>query len=248
MLNKFYFKQNDETPDSVFYGLLTKFFKRKATKKVRTEIVGKLDELKELKGSYLLLANHSSYIDYTYINDIQPEKRYAYIVNRYYFGVPFVRILARHVGFIPKRIFAPDMDTIKKSLKMRDLGYPIMMFPEGRLSSDGKIQSINPSIGRFAMKLNVPIVLVRIDNAYLVNPKWRKKIYGGTVTVNVEEIIKQEELASYTNESLYDHIKDVLTYDTYNNDHMNIYNQKNKAVGLENLLYMCPNYFHIHFH
>lgn len=241
ILNKFYFKQNDGTPDSVFYNLLTKFFNLKAGKKIKIQYSGKIDELKELKGSYLMLANHSSFIDYHYITNIEEERRYAYVFNRFYFGIKGIKWLAKRVGFIPKRIFASDIDTIKQSFKMRNLNYPIMMFPEGRLSPDGKIQSINPSVAHYAKKLNVPLVITRIDNAYLLNPKWRKKIYKGIVNVEIKEILSTDEVNNMDNDKLHQFIVNNLSYNTFDNPYMNTFKQKNKALGLENLLYMCPH-------
>lgn len=239
ILNKFYFKQNDKTPDSIFYNILTSFFRKKMHKKVKVNIKG-LD-IKELETPYILLANHSCYYDYYFIDKLGIKKHFNFICNRHYFGMPLLGYLAERIGFIPKRIFAKDIDTIKGSLKAIKAGYPIMMFPEGRLSTDGTIQSINPAIARFIFKLNVPVVLVRIDNAYLAKPKWRKKIFKSTVDVEVRDILSVDDLKNYDNDSLNQKIIEALSSNPYSENNQNIYNQKNKALRLENILYRCPN-------
>ncbi len=235
ILNKFYFKQNDKTPDSIFYNLLMKHAKFFIGKKVK---VSTNNDLSTLKKPFILLANHSSFYDHYFINQINPDIRYSFITNRYYFNLPILKTLAIKIGFIPKKIFDSDIETIKKTFQMRDLGYPIVMFPEGRLSTDGALMSINPKITNLVKKLGIDLVLVRINNAYLAKPKWRKKAFKTNINIDVRKIISADELKDITNEDLFITIKNELSYDSFNSD--NIYKQKNKAKGLDTALYMCP--------
>ena len=43
----------------------------------------------------------------------------------------------RKVGAIPKKLFSPDIETIKKSIRAVKDDYSLLLFPEGRLSTNG---------------------------------------------------------------------------------------------------------------
>ena len=195
-------------------------------------------DVTKIDSPYLLLSNHPSFYDFKYINKIDPQRHKVFILNRHYFGLKFIGSWGYKCGFIPKKIFSSDYDTIKLSFKMRDKGFPIVMFPEGRMSSDGTINSINPRVADLALKLKMPVVLVKIRNAYLVKPKWRSKVFNNTVNVDVRKIITADELNYYSANSLFEEIKNELSFNDFTQNVMFKNNQR--AKNLDGVLYMCP--------
>ena len=116
-------------------------------------------------------------------------------------------------------------------------GYPVVIFPEGRLSVSGQNYPIHDRGAAFYRRLKVDIVLCRISGAYLCNPKWRKRFYRGDVSVTVPRIITKEEAAAMTDAELDALIRETLAYDDCVSDAG--FSQKDKAKGLETVLYRC---------
>jgi len=50
--------------------------------------------------------------------------------------------------------------------ELADAGWSILVFPEGELTPDGKLQPFRAGIGMLAKNLNLPVVPMRIDGAY----------------------------------------------------------------------------------
>ncbi len=237
VLNKFYFKENDGTPDSVFYGIFKKFVL--FFLKGRSKIVVTGEDVKAIDGAYLMLVNHASFFDFYTVSRVDKDRNFAYVLNRHYFGMPVIGTTVKRGGFIPKRIFDADIDAVKGMMRAVKNGYPVVMFPEGRLSNSGVLNSVNKAVAPLAKKLGVPIVLVRLENAYLSKPKWRNKSIKTTITANVREIISPENAAAMTDGELYDKITETLSYNDFKGEIK--YRYGKKAKGLENLLYRCAD-------
>ena len=237
LLKHFYFNRNKNTPDYFLYNVIIKIAKIILGK---TKIIVNAGEVSKIEGPYLVLSNHPSFFDFYYLNKIDDEKNYAFICNRHYFGVPVLGNLLRKGGIIPKKIFSSDIETIKKSFDLVKKGYSLVMMPEGRLSSDGTGNYINPSVAGFAIKLGIPVVTVNISNAYLNKPKWRKKLLKKPVNVTVKRIIDKDELKGLSADELYKVIAEDLRFNDFI-DAKPVYKEKDKAENLENLLYYCPH-------
>ena len=113
------------------------------------------------------------------------------------------------------------------------------IFPEGRLSPDGRSNPIVEGAS-FYRKLKVDLVLVRITGAYFSKPKWRKRKYQSNINLKVVRVITREELGTMTNTEVEQAIKTAL-YTDANETLIDTYPQADKAEGLEGLLYRCPD-------
>ncbi len=236
-LNKFFFKEGNGTPDSIIYVLFFRFvnFLRKNKQNLS------VDPLPEgLSKPYLLLSNHESFYDFYYLHQLSGIPRAAFVVNRYYLTLPFIRRLYKKASFIPKKLFTPDPSTSMGMIRMLKKGYPVIIFPEGRLSSDGRTNPVREPGGALYRKLGVDLLLVKIEGAYFAKPKWRPSFFRSNVSVNVVKHIKKEELASYTADELNDLIETSLYNDASQNEEQT-YPQPGRAKGLENLLYRCAD-------
>lgn len=234
-LDRFYFRENSGTPDSV---IQVAFFKlvhlmRGKKQKVRVDALPS-----DLRSPYILLSNHASFYDFYYISLMDPERRPSFVVNRYYLTRPIVRRLWKKSGMIPKRLFVPDTGTTLGVIRMIRRGYPVILFPEGRLSPDGRSNPILQEAAALYRKLNVDLVLVNISGAYFAKPKWRKRFFRSEVEVKVARVIRKEELSKMTDAELNGLIATTLFRDA-SEDGNNRYPQKDKAEGLEKILYRC---------
>ena len=238
--NKAFFKEHEGTPDSIYYDILYKIYNIILKRKVKT----KFDKvsLYGIEGPFVFLTNHPSSVDVYYSTNSALPQKLAFIMNKYYFKFRFFRFVFNKFGCIPKKLFTPDIGTIKKTLKAVKAGYPVYMCPEGRLGLDGTNYYITKETGKFIKQLKLPIVIMIINGAYLSKPKWRKHRIKSFVETKVTRIITKEEVMLKDAEEINDIINDSLSYNDFEYARSNNlkYKDKNKAVGLENVLYYCP--------
>ena len=237
-LDRVAFKDSDGTPDSLMYAII--FLIVRIWRGKRQYVLLEEELLQGTETPYILLANHESFYDFYYLSQLDHPKNPTYLVNEYYTTRPILRTLARKAGILSKKLFTADMAAplgIARSLRE---GWPVIVFPEGRLSPDGRSNPIVEPGGRFYRKLGVPLVLVRIRGAYFAAPKWRSRSYRAPVRVTVERVVKRDELAALTDAELDALINDTLFGDA-SEEVFARFPQRDKAKGLENLLYRCPD-------
>lgn len=240
IIRKLYFVSGKGTPDSIYYSILLRIFALIAKPKAITTY--DRGDLSKVEGPYLLLSNHGSALDVYYLSTLAYPHKFSFILNRYYFKNKFARGIFNKMGVIPKKLFYPDIETIKKTMKSIKQGYPVLMCPEGRLSIDGTNYNITKETGKLIKSLKVPVVIAKISGAYLVNPKWRKKRIRGPVHTSVERIISKEEVENLSVDEINSIIEENLKYNEFEFARVKCakYRGKNKAKGLENVLYYCP--------
>lgn len=239
VLHKFFFKQSDGTPDSIFYqwslGAAYKILRHKN----RFVPIGR-EKLEGIEGSCLYLANHHSFFDPFALMCFDPDKHFAYVMNRYYYHLPLYGTFLKRSGFIPKRMFTNDFECTLGIIRALKAGYSVPIFPEGRLSTDGGPSQVPESVGKLVQLLKKPVVLVRISNGYFAKPKWRSFRLRQPINVEVMDVIKPEELKTLSIEDVMKRIEDVICFNEFENENVS-YRSKKLAKGLENVLYMCPH-------
>ena len=238
--NRAFFKEHEGTPNSVYYDILYKIYNFILRKKVTTKF--DKDSFNNLEGPFVLLSNHPSSVDVYYSTSSVLPKRLTFIMNKYYFKFKFFKFVFNKFGCIPKKLFTPDIGTIKGTLKAVKKGYPVYMCPEGRLGLDGTNYYITKETGKFIKQLKLPIVIMTINGAYLSKPKWRKHRIKSFVETKVTKIITKEEVMSKDADEINDIINQFLSYNDFEYARTNNLNfkDKHKAEGLENVLYYCP--------
>ena len=239
VLRKFFFKQNDGTPFSFFYGViisLTSLFMRF---RVRYNVINR-EALDKLDNSYFVLANHHAWFDFLGIHYINKNRRYAMVMNNYYFNLPIIGKWFRRAGCIPKKLFTPDVNCIIEIMKAKEAGFPIAMFPEARLSTDGGRSLINPGIVPLIKKLDIPIVLVQLRRGYFIKPKWRKHRLTGRYDVEIMRVVQPEEFRQMSDLEILELVENNLYFNEFDYPKTGTYISKNKAQGLEKVLYRCP--------
>jgi long-chain acyl-CoA synthetase len=84
--------------------------------------------------------------------------------------------LPREAGFRESFVFAGE--TV-------DRGYSILVFPEGRHTTDGKIAPFRAGVGLLANNLAIPIVPLRIDGLFEVKKAKKKFARSGRIQVKI---------------------------------------------------------------
>ena len=235
---RFPFQKNDGTPDSPVYGALFRFVGLLCRRRSNVRIDDTL--IRGREKPCLFLSNHESFWDFYYIHRLARDWKPAYVLNRLYFYMPILGWIGRRTGMIPKRLFTTDFETPVRIMRTLRKGYSVVVFPEGRLSVDGRNNPIVENSASFFRRLNVDIVLGRIRGAYFAGPKWRKHSYPTEVSVSAVRVLTRDEIKTMTDDELQSLIADTLAFDE-SAEQENLYPQEDKAVGLENVLYRCAD-------
>jgi len=240
VLKKHFFKNEDGEPNPWPISLIEKALIKLTSLKVKYKIING-DKVKNLSGPFIYLAEHHSWLDAMAVFNIDPQKNVVAVINEFYFRLPVIGKILRKAGHIGKKMFTPDVLCVKGILRTLKKGYPVMIFPEARLSTDGGPSYIDDKIAVLCKKTQVPVVLVEIRNNYFLSPKWRKGTYKGICEVEVKRILRPDEIESAEIPDLISTIRNNLSYNEFSAAQIQRFKSKNKAEGLHNILYLCPH-------
>jgi len=73
-----------------------------------------------------------------------------------------------------------------------DRGYSILVFPEGRHTTDGNIRPFRSGVGLLVKNLNIPVVPMRIDGLFELKQAGRKTARPYQITVRIGPPIRFE--------------------------------------------------------
>lgn len=168
------------------------------------KIVGR-ENLKNVRGPVLVISNHIDDVDVGFIQAAlparlrhrlatgaggealellrTPEKNTAWwrcLFSRveWFLGVSLLNLfpLPREAGY--RRSFAYAGEAVDK-------GYSILIFPEGRHTTHGKLNPFRNGIGLLSNNLGIPVVPMRIDGLYEVKKAGRKFAVPGQIHVRI---------------------------------------------------------------
>jgi hypothetical protein len=154
-------------------------------------------------------------------------------------GSGFQRWYLENVGAFPKKKGLSDIGAMKKSISEIRAGYPIMVFPEGQTSWDGETQPIYPGTEKIAKKLNIPLVVIRVEGNFVAHPWWADFGRKGQVSVIVKTV-KIDEVKEKTADELRNEILDHIRNNDVKKTKNNKFTGKNLTSGMNNIIFLCP--------
>jgi 1-acyl-sn-glycerol-3-phosphate acyltransferase len=116
-------------------------------------------------GPALIIANHQSYFDPLMIG-LVARRPLVYLARRTLFRNPIFAALIRSLNAVPIDQEGVGKEGIRTILEQLQLGKPVVVFPEGGRTPDGKIQPLKPGIHLLIRRTQAPIVPVGIAGAY----------------------------------------------------------------------------------
>lgn len=176
---------------------------------------------------FILIANHVSFWD-VFLLGALIKYPVAWVTARGVFENPFLKHLVQAVGAIPKRKARPDIQTIREIIHVLKQGGAVGLFPEGNITWDGSFGYLYPGTDKLLDKLKVAVVGVKIKGAWLNQPRWADKNWGGPVEI---------EFASFEDSRALDFIK--------HNEWQWQKTKKlrsdfpNKALGINRIIWFC---------
>jgi long-chain acyl-CoA synthetase len=172
------------------------------------------ENLRGVKGPVLVISNHVIYLDVGFVLAALPlrlrhrlavamggerlaeMRRPPFMVNVH--GEPrewFVlrRWLHRMNYFLVVSLFnvfpLPKRSGFRESFRfagdLADRGWSVLVFPEGEMTPDGKLQTFRAGIGLLAKNLKLPVVPVRIDGVYEIREARSRFNRPGRIRVHI---------------------------------------------------------------
>lgn len=195
------------------------------------------------KGPYLILMNHSSFIDLE-------------IAYRIFFPKPFCTVctsdgfvgkdfLMRKLGCIPTNKFVTDISLISDMVHtVKKLDTSILMYPEASYTFDGTATPLPKRLGVLIKKLGIPVVTVMTDGAFLRQPLYnclkKRKV---KVSAHVTCLFSKKDIEEKSADELSSLLEETFKFDNFKKQLENKVEVKEKfrADGLERILYKCPH-------
>ncbi len=194
-------------------------------------------------GPYLILMNHSSFIDLEIASRILYPRPYCIVCTSD--GMVGKEWLMRLIGCIPTQKFVTDIGLIKDMLyTLRKLKTSILMYPEASYSFDGCATALPRKLGTLLKKLDVPVMTIITDGAFLRDP-----LYNGLqkrkVKVSAEYrcLLTKEEIREKSTKELDDILDAAFSFDNFKaqKEHNVHITEPFRADGLHRILYRCAH-------
>ena len=241
MAVKPYKRKKPHSPDILFrtaMRILSGFELRKTHFKYDNENMEKAG-----KGPYLILMNHSSFIDLEIAYKIFFPRPLCIVSTRdSYIGKRWLMPL---IGCIPTHKFVSDvslLSDIKHALHEKKAS--VLMFPEAGYSLDGRATALPPKFGMLLKRLGVPVVTVITKGAFLRQPLYNELIKRKVeITADVQCLLTPEEIAEKSVAELDKMLEAVFSFDNFKDQYENgtEIDHKQRAKGLQRVLYQCPH-------
>jgi long-chain acyl-CoA synthetase len=172
-------------------------------------VIGR-ENLRGVRGPLLVISNHIDDVDIGFIQTALParirhrlatatggealEALRSPSASRMWLGKIYGRVqwtlavallnlfpLPREAGF--RKSFAYAGEAV-------DRGYSVLVFPEGKHTTDGKLQTFRSGVGLLANNLRVPILPMRIDGLFEIKNARKRFAAPGKITVRIGKLLQ----------------------------------------------------------
>ncbi len=198
--------------------------------------------VKKIKGPYLVLASHASFMDFAQLVCGLMPRTTGWVMS-----VEEMRRgdwLMYGIGGMPKRKFTHDIVTAKHVMRyIKTLKHTCTIFPEARFSLAGVNERLDDALGKLCKHLKVPVVLFKANGNFLNSPQWKKRPYKRIrQEAEISLLIGADELQTLTADEVQAKIEKAFERDEYRWQVEKGYHIKCKtrAEGLHRILYKCP--------
>lgn len=197
------------------------------------------------KGPYLILMNHSSFIDLKIASKLFfPKPYYIVTTTDAFVGKSW---LMRQIGCIPTQKFVTDISLTRDMFRaVNEKKISVLMFPEAGYTFDGRTTTLPQHLGALIKKLRVPVVTVITDGAFLYQPLYNELKFRKTkVSAHMECLLSADEIDERSAEEINAMLEKTFSFDNFKNQLENEVKitEPFRANGLQRLLYRCPACF-----
>jgi 1-acyl-sn-glycerol-3-phosphate acyltransferase len=133
-------------------------------------------------GAVVITPNHVSFMDPILIT-IPIRRALHYMALEPFFRVRGLGALMRWARAFPIQETERDSPAIRRALGILRQGEPLVIFPEGGRSPDGRLRAFRPGAFRIALVSGAPVVPVTIAGAFEAWPAGRRMPRPGRITI-----------------------------------------------------------------
>jgi 1-acyl-sn-glycerol-3-phosphate acyltransferase len=180
---------------------------------VRVQVEG-LDQLSP-GGSYVLIANHLSYMDTPVVLANIPVQ-FRFLAKKGLFQIPFLGTHLSQAGHIPvpredPRASVRTMQLAAETVQSRKVS--LLIFPEGGRSHDGVLQPFKEGAAYIAIRAGVPAVPVAIIGTERILPFGSGVVVPGSVTLRILPPIDTGGLTLKDRGKLTDRVRALIAHE-----------------------------------
>lgn len=151
----------------------------------------------------IFMANHQSSVDIWALVRVLPAPT-RFVAKRSLFRVPVMGWAMTAGGFISidRRNRPSAIRSLERAAQRIRTGRPVVLFPEGTRSRDGRLQPFKKGPFHLALQARVPLVPVAISGSWRVLPPRKARIRPGPVRVEFLPALEAADFASSDHEEL----------------------------------------------
>lgn len=163
--------------------------------------------IKEVKGwenipkrNFILVSNHQSYLDVIINGYLCVPRRFHFIGQIEGFRIPLKWLIASlyfFSGVIPlnRKNEQSREKVVKEAVSVLKKGDILIIYPEGRRSTDGEVQEGKPGVAKIFLKTEVPILPAGIKGTFALFPPKGKLKIKRIIKINIgKPLFFKEEL------------------------------------------------------
>jgi 1-acyl-sn-glycerol-3-phosphate acyltransferase len=134
------------------------------------------------KGPFVLIANHSCYLDPAYLM-ASMYRPVHFLITAQVYRNKLLRFLLNHGQMIPVRRYRVDALASRRLFEWLERGQIVGVFPEGERAPLGQYQGTLPGAAKMLAHLRVPVIPTGIIGAYDAGPRWSDVLRRRPITV-----------------------------------------------------------------
>jgi len=146
----------------VCYGGLEGFASLVLRPLFRVRHVGRVPTLP--RGGLLLCPNHQSYLDPAFVQ-LVVSRRVTFVMTNDFYAVRSANWFFRLVSALPVGAGRQAFTSVRRACALLRLGAVLVVFPEGKLSTDGELQRAQRGVSVLARRGRAPVIPVAIDGS-----------------------------------------------------------------------------------
>ena len=194
-------------------------------------------------GPYLIVMNHSSFIDLEIVSRVMFPKPYCIVCTSD--GFVGKEWLMRQIGCIPTNKFVTDASLIADMrFALRELKTSVLLYPEASYSFDGTATPLPRRLGLMLKRLDVPVVGILTEGAFARDPLYNcLQKRPVKVSAAVRGLLTREEIKAKSVAELDQVLDDMFRFDNFawQRDTGLVIDAPFRADGLDRILYKCPH-------
>lgn len=199
------------------------------------------EDVKELRGAYLLLSNHVGYWD-PFIISYFLKKKPHFVVSDATLRDPIIRFLLKNFGVISKKKNIKDAKVIRQIIEYVQHNEAIGLFPEGTRTWTGNSLTIEPATSKLIKILNIPVVTANMKGMFLSNPRWAYNIRKARVQIDFKLMANSDKIKDLSLKRIDKLIVKHLQHNEmeYQEKEKIIIRSNKRAEFLNHVIFHCP--------